>query len=171
MFFLIQLSENFLPFTGCLPDKAPCYNSSGISAWTQSKSLKSSLISSFQSLRETPCHSYKDIARFLSFRLVRNPSDYVAVQVPHRRINLFDKLYLSLPAHIFYLLLPDNRTEAIIAKLIIDKSVQTVFGRKTARIEVVFMLIDSSCEIVCYPDIKSRPGISHNIHYKTSKHN
>lgn len=64
-----------------------------------------------------------------------------------------------MSAHIFYLLFPDNCATAVVTKLIIDKPVHEIFGRKAMRIKVVFMLIDSSYEVICYPDIKSRSGI------------
>jgi hypothetical protein len=85
-------------------------------------------------------------------------------------IRLSDKLYFFLSAHILYLFFPYNCTVAVFTKFIIDKLVQKVFGRKAVLIEVVLMLIDSSYEIVCYSYIKSRSGISHNIHCKTSLH-
>ncbi len=103
---------------------------------------------------------------FLSFRLARNLSDKVIIQVPYERISLPDKFYLALSAHILYLFLPDYGTSAISAKLIINKLMQVIPCRKAMRIMTVLMLIDSSYEVIRYPDIQSRSRIGHNIHSK-----
>ena len=103
---------------------------------------------------------------FLSFRLVRNLSGDIFIQIPHSWISLPDKLYLALSVHIFYLLFPDYRTPAITAKLIINKLMQVIPGCKAMRTEIVLMLIDSSNEVIRHPYIQSRPRISHNINRK-----
>lgn len=79
---------------------------------------------------------------------------------------MHDKFKFALPTHILYLFFPDNSTIAVFAKFIIDKSAQVILGRKTMRIEIVPMLIDSSYKVICYSDIKSRSRIRHDIHSK-----
>jgi hypothetical protein len=102
----------------------------------------------------------------LSFRLVRNPSGDVFIQVPHQGIPMFDKFYLALPAHILYLFFSDYGTPAVPAKLIINKLMQVIPGCEAIRIEVVLMLIYSSYEVIRHPDIQSRSRIGHDIHSK-----
>jgi hypothetical protein len=87
----------------------------------------------------------------LSFRLVRNLSGDIFIQVPHSGISLPDKLYFALSVHILYLLFPDYGTPAITAKIIINKLMQIIPGCKAMRIEVVLMLIDSSNEVIRHP--------------------
>jgi hypothetical protein len=101
---------------------------------------------------------------FLSFRLVRNPSGYVFIQVLHQGIPVFDKFYLFLPAHILYLFFSNYGTPAVPAKLIINKLMQVIPRRKAIRIKVVLMLIYSSYEVIRHPNVQSRSRISHNIH-------
>jgi hypothetical protein len=72
-----------------------------------------------------------------------------------------------LPAHILYLFFSDYCASAISAKLIINKFIQVIPAGKTMRNEIVFMLIYFTNEIIRYPDIQSRPCISHNIYSKT----
>jgi hypothetical protein len=106
----------------------------------------------------------------LSFRLVRNPSQNVVVEISHHGIALPNEFHLLLSAHILYLLFPDNGAVAIPAKLVVDKSMQVIFGCETRWIETILMLIDSPYEIICYPDIESRPRISHNVNGKFLLH-
>ena len=106
-------------------------------------------------------------AFYLSFRLLRNPSEKVIIKVIQQGIPLLDKFYFLLPAHILYLLFSDYGTLAVAAEFIIHKPVQIILSRKTVRIEIVLMLIDSSYEVISYPNIQGRPRIGHNAHGKS----
>jgi len=70
---------------------------------------------------------------FLSFRLVRNLSDDVFIQVIHQGIYLPDDIYLHLSAHILYLFFPDYGASAILTKFIINKFMQEIPAGKTMR--------------------------------------
>jgi hypothetical protein len=101
---------------------------------------------------------------FLSFRLVRNPSGDVFIQVSHQGIPTFDKFYLALPAHVFYLFFSNYGTPAVPAKLIINKFMQVISCCEAIRIEVGLMLIHSSHEVIRHPNVESRSRISHDIY-------
>ena len=81
-------------------------------------------------------------------------------------VNLPDKLYFPLPAHVFDLLFSYNRVIAILAELVIYKSVQEISGRKGLWIELAFVLVNPSNEVICNPGIKSWSRISHNVYGK-----
>ena len=81
-----------------------------------------------------------------------------------RDSHVFDKFYLVLPAHVFYLLFSDYSTPAVTTKLIINKLMQIIPGCEAIRIDVVPMFIYSSYEVIRHPNVQSRSRIGHDIH-------
>jgi hypothetical protein len=77
---------------------------------------------------------------------------------------MFDKFYLSLPAHILYLFFSDYSTPAVTTKLVINKFMQVISGCEAIRIDVVPMFIYSSYEVIRHPNVQSRSRIGHDIH-------
>jgi hypothetical protein len=159
-----RLVRNLSLFSEGFPTRFACGNDNTLG---YTYDLLSNLFKLFSITRPTR----KGVGFFLpclSFRLVRNPSDNVFRQVLHERIFLPDKLYFILSAHILQLFFPDYGASAVLTELIINKLMQVVSGCKTVRIKIVLMLIDPSCQIICYPHIEGRSRIGHNIHGKKS---
>jgi hypothetical protein len=105
-----------------------------------------------------------------SFRLVRNPSGDVFIQVPHKGICTPDKLKLALSAHVLYLFFLYDGSHAVLTYLVIYKLMQKILDGKASRIEVVLVFIDLSKKVISNTDVQRRSRVGHDIYCKETFH-